>query len=128
VTPDTVLVLRGAGPIGAGMPEAARFRFRRKLARAGVKDMVRISDARMSAPHMHGDSALSPESAAAGQSALVRDGDPHPAGHANRRLDLLIDNAEWSGRPRRAWHRRQFRSRLARLHAACPSKRIAAAI
>jgi dihydroxy-acid dehydratase len=49
VTPDHVLILRGAGPVGApGMPEAGSVPIPRKLAQAGVKDMVRISDARMS--------------------------------------------------------------------------------
>ena len=76
MTPDTVLVLRGAGPIGAGMPEAGSIPIPAKLARAGVKDMVRISDARMSGT-AYGTVILhvSPESAAGGPIALVRDGD-----------------------------------------------------
>ena len=95
VTPETVLVLRGAGPIGAGMPEAGSIPIPAKLARAGVKDMVRISDARMSGT-AYGTVILhvSPEAAAGGPLALVRDGDRIRLDTANRRLDLLVDDAE----------------------------------
>ena len=48
VTADSVLVLRNAGPVGSGMPEAGSFPIPRKLAEAGVRDVVRVSDARMS--------------------------------------------------------------------------------
>ena len=95
VTAETVLVLRGAGPIGAGMPEAGSIPIPAKLARAGVKDMVRISDARMSGT-AYGTVILhvSPEAAAGGPIALVRDGDRIRLDTANRRLDLLVDDAE----------------------------------
>jgi dihydroxy-acid dehydratase len=77
VTPDDVLVLRGIGPVGApGMPEAGYIPIPRKLARQGVKDMVRVSDGRMSGTAagtivLH----VSPESAVGGPLALVRNGD-----------------------------------------------------
>ena len=102
VTPDTVLVLRGAGPIGAGMPEAGSIPIPAKLAHAGVKDMVRISDARMSGT-AYGTVILhvSPEAAAGGPIALVRDGDRIRLDTANRRLDLLIDDARAGTAPRR---------------------------
>jgi dihydroxy-acid dehydratase len=95
VTPETVLVLRGAGPIGAGMPEAGSIPIPSKLARAGVKDMVRISDARMSGT-AYGTVILhvSPESAAGGPLALVRDGDRIRLDTAGRRLDLLVEDGE----------------------------------
>jgi dihydroxy-acid dehydratase len=95
VTPDTVLVLRGIEPIGAGMPEAGSIPIPAKLARAGVKDMVRISDARMSGT-AYGTVILhvSPESAAGGPLALVRNGDRIRLDTAGRRLDLLVDDAE----------------------------------
>lgn len=95
VTPETVLVLRGTGPIGAGMPEAGSISIPAKLARAGVTDMVRISDARMSGT-AYGTVVLhvSPESAAGGPLALVRDGDRIRLDTAGRRLDLLVDDAE----------------------------------
>jgi dihydroxy-acid dehydratase len=99
VTPETVLVLRGAGPIGAGMPEAGSIPIPAKLARAGVKDMVRISDARMSGT-AYGTVILhvSPEAAAGGPLALVRDGDRIRLDTAGRRLDLLVDEAELARR------------------------------
>ena len=77
VTADDVLVLRNAGPKGApGMPEAGYLPIPMKLARAGVKDMVRISDARMSGTAfgtivLH----ITPESAVGGPLALVKNGD-----------------------------------------------------
>ena len=99
VTPDHVLVLRGAGPIGAGMPEAGSIPIPAKLARAGIKDMVRISDARMSGT-AYGTVILhvSPEAAAGGPLALVEDGDHIRLDTAGRRLDLLVDDAELARR------------------------------
>ncbi len=100
VTPEHVLVLRGVGPIGApGMPEAGSIPIPAKLARAGVKDMVRISDARMSGT-AYGTVLLhvSPESAAGGPLALVRDGDVIRLDFADRRLDLLVDEGELTRR------------------------------
>ncbi len=111
VTPDHVLVLRYAGPVGApGMPEAGGLPIPRKLAAAGVKDMVRISDARMSGTG-YGSIVLhvTPEAAAGGPLALVRDGDLIELDTAARRLDLLVEPAEleqrrtrWSPPPRPA--------------------------
>ncbi len=104
VTKDHVLVLRNAGPVGApGMPEAGGIPIPRKLARAGVKDMIRISDARMSGT-ASGSIILhvSPEAAVGGPLALVRDGDPIELDVSERRLDLLVDEAELARR-RAAW-------------------------
>src|SRR5439155_26258915 len=77
VKADDILVLRNAGPKGApGMPEAGYLPIPKKLARGGVKDMVRISDARMSGTAfgtivLH----ITPESAVGGPLALVKNGD-----------------------------------------------------
>ncbi|MFE1600647.1 IlvD/Edd family dehydratase [Methylobacterium sp. ID0610] len=100
VTADDVLVLRNAGPKGApGMPEAGYLPIPRKLARAGVKDMVRISDARMSGTAF-GTIVLhvTPESAVGGPLALVRTGDRIRLDVAGRRIDLLVDEAELARR------------------------------
>ena len=100
VTADSVLVLRNAGPVGApGMPEAGYLPIPKKLARAGVKDMLRLSDARMSgtafgAIVLH----IAPEAAIGGPLALVRSGDMIRLDTAGRRLDLLVDEAELSRR------------------------------
>ena len=102
VKADDVLVLRNAGPKGApGMPEAGYLPIPQKLARAGVKDMVRISDARMSGTAfgtivLH----IAPESAAGGPLALVRTGDQIQLDVANRRINLLVDDAELMRRKR----------------------------
>jgi dihydroxy-acid dehydratase len=96
VTADDVLVLRNAGPKGApGMPEAGYLPIPMKLARAGVKDMVRISDARMSGTAfgtivLH----ITPESAVGGPLALVKSGDMIRLDVAGRRLDLMVDAVE----------------------------------
>jgi len=96
VQPDDVLVLRNAGPKGApGMPEAGYLPIPVKLARQGVKDMVRISDARMSGTAfgtivLH----ISPESAVGGPVAIVRTGDHILLDVEARKLELLIDGAE----------------------------------
>jgi dihydroxy-acid dehydratase len=105
VSADDVLVLRNAGPRGApGMPEAGYLPIPRKLAAQGVKDMVRISDARMSGTAfgtivLH----ITPESAAGGPLALVRSGDTIALDVPGRRIDLLVDEAELVRR--RAEHR-----------------------
>ena len=104
VTADDILVLRNAGPKGApGMPEAGYLPIPRKLARAGVKDMVRISDARMSGTAF-GTIVLhaTPESAAGGPLALVQTGDRIRLDADARTLDLLVDAAELDRR-RAAW-------------------------
>ena len=76
VTPDSVLVLRNAGPLAAGMPEAGALPIPKKLGAQGVTDMVRISDARMSGTAF-GTVVLhvAPESAAGGPLGAIRDGD-----------------------------------------------------
>ena len=90
VTPNDVLVLKNAGPHGAAMPEAGYLPIPAKLARAGVKDMVRISDARMSGT-AYGTIVLhaAPEAAVGGPLAAVRNGDRIALSVANKRLDLL---------------------------------------
>jgi dihydroxy-acid dehydratase len=96
VNADDVLVLRNAGPKGApGMPEAGYLPIPKKLGRAGVKDMVRISDARMSGTAfgtivLH----ITPESAAGGPLALVKNGDMIRLDVEKRSIDLLVDAAE----------------------------------
>lgn len=100
VTPEHVLVLRGAGPIGGpGMPEAGSVPIPGRLAREGVKDMVRISDARMSGT-AYGTVILhvAPESARGGPLALVRDGDRIRLDFEARTLDLLVDDDELARR------------------------------
>jgi dihydroxy-acid dehydratase len=95
VKPDDILVLQNAGPKGApGMPEAGYMPIPRKLAAQGVKDMVRISDARMSGT-ASGTIVLhvTPESAEGGPLALVRTGDIIELDVPNRRIELLVDEA-----------------------------------
>ena len=96
VTAEDILVLRNAGPKGApGMPEAGYLPIPRKLARAGVKDMVRISDARMSGTAF-GTIVLhaTPEAAVGGALALVRTGDRIRLDAEARTLDLLVDDTQ----------------------------------
>jgi dihydroxy-acid dehydratase len=105
IRPDDFMVLQNAGPTsGSGMPEAGYLPIPKKLAQAGVKDMVRISDARMSGTAF-GTIVLhvTPEAAAGGPLALVRNGDRIRLSVRERRLDLRVDEAE-----------------LARRHAALP--------
>ncbi|AVA25373.1 dihydroxy-acid dehydratase [Rhizobium sp. NXC24] len=99
VTEDDILVLKNAGPKASGMPEAGYLPIPAKLARKGVKDMLRISDARMSGT-AYGTIVLhvSPESAAGGPLALVRNGDLIRISIRERRLDLLVDEAELAKR------------------------------
>ena len=116
VTPQDILVLKNAGPLTpAGMPEAGYLPIPRKLARAGVKDMVRMSDCRMSGTAfgtivLH----IAPEAAAGGPLALVETGDRVRLSVRERRLDLLVEEDElgrrraaWRppARPRRGWDR-----------------------
>jgi dihydroxy-acid dehydratase len=104
VTPDDILILRNAGPVGGpGMPEAGALPIPKKLASRGVRDMVRISDARMSGTAF-GTVVLhvSPESAVGGPLALVRDGDRIALDAEARTLDLLIEPAELAAR-KAAW-------------------------
>ena len=104
VTPDDFLVLQNAGPTsGYAMPEAGYLPIPQKLARAGVKDMVRISDARMSGT-AYGTIVLhvSPESAAGGPLALARNGDRIRLSVRDRRIDLRVDEKELEKR-KAAW-------------------------
>ena len=104
VKADDILVLKNAGPIGApGMPEAGYLPIPKKLAAKGVKDMVRISDARMSgtafgAIVLH----VTPESAIGGTLALVQNGDRILLDVPARKLELLVSDAELAER-RKKW-------------------------
>jgi dihydroxy-acid dehydratase len=109
VTPDSVLVLRNAGPLGGpGMPEWGMLPIPRRLLRAGVDDMVRISDARMSGT-AYGTCVLhvAPEAFVGGPLALVREGDIVSLDVPARRLDLLVAEEELAAR-RAAWTPRPF--------------------
>lgn len=100
VTADSVLVLRSAGPRGApGMPEWGQLPIPSKLLKQGVTDMVRISDARMSGT-AYGTCVLhvSPESAAGGPLALVRDGDVIALDAHAGKLDVLLTDDEIASR------------------------------
>ncbi len=107
-TPESVLVLKNGGPIGGpGMPEYGNLPIPTKLLKQGIKDMVRISDSRMSGTS-YGTVVLhiTPESAAGGPLALVENGDEIQLDTANRRLDLLIPEEEFEKR-RQQWEPRQ---------------------
>lgn len=97
---DDVLILQNIGPKGApGMPEAGYIPIPKKLAAQGVKDMVRISDGRMSGTAagtvvLH----VSPESAEGGPLGLVRDGDVISLDVSNNRLSLEVDDTELEAR------------------------------
>ncbi len=104
VTADSVLVLQNAGPLGApGMPEWGQLPIPKKLLARGIRDMVRISDARMSGTS-YGACVLhvAPESFAGGPLALVRDGDLIELDVALRKLELKVSDAELATR-RAAW-------------------------
>jgi dihydroxy-acid dehydratase len=101
---DSVLVLRNSGPVGGpGMPEWGNLPIPKRLLEKGVRDMVRMSDARMSGTHF-GTCVLhiAPEAAIGGPLALVRDGDEIVLDLDARRLDLAVDDAELARR-REAW-------------------------
>ncbi|WP_343715226.1 L-arabinonate dehydratase [Inquilinus sp.] len=100
VTADHVLVLRNAGPQGGpGMPEWGMLPIPKKLVKQGVRDMVRISDARMSGTS-YGACILhvSPESYVGGPLALLRTGDIVTLDVAARRLDMEVPEAELARR------------------------------
>jgi dihydroxy-acid dehydratase len=114
VTATDILVLKNVGPLTpAGMPEAGYLPIPKKLARQGVKDMVRMSDCRMSGTAfgtivLH----ISPEAAAGGPLGLIETGDRVRLSVKERRLDLLVEDAElarrraaWAppARPKRGW-------------------------
>src|SRR5262249_46751793 len=104
VRPGDVLVLQNVGPVGgAGMPEWGQFAMPRKLLEAGVRDVVRISDARMSGTSfgtvvVH----VCPEAAVGGPLALVRDGDVIELDVPGRALNVLLPGEELARR-RAAW-------------------------
>jgi dihydroxy-acid dehydratase len=96
VDPQDVLVLQNAGPHAPEcMPEAGYLPIPKKLAQCGVKDMVRVSDARMSGTAF-GTIVLhvTPDSASGGRLGLVRNGDRIRLSVKERRIDLLVDDAE----------------------------------
>ena len=104
VEPEDVLVLKNCGPKGyPGFPEVGNMPLPAKLLARGVRDMVRVSDARMSGT-AYGTVVLhtAPEAAAGGTLALVRNGDMIELDVANRRLHLDIDDSELKSR-RDAW-------------------------
>ena len=112
VTADSVLVLQHAGPVGApGMPEWGQLPVPKKLLDQGIRDVVRISDARMSGTS-YGACILhvSPEAALGGPLALVRDGDLIELDVEGRRLDLLVPEAELEER-RRQWQPPQAKAK-----------------
>jgi dihydroxy-acid dehydratase len=100
IGPDDVMVLQNAGPIGGpGMPEAGYLPIPKKLLAKGVRDMVRISDARMSGTAfgtviLH----ISPESAIGGPLGLVQSGDEIALDVPNRRLELVVPETELNAR------------------------------
>lgn len=115
ITPEHVLVLRYAGPKAAGMPEAGALPIPARLARQGIRDMVRVSDARMSGTS-YGTVVLhcTPEAADRGPLAAVRNGDLIRLDVEARTVDLLIDETEVERRlgeiqpreaPSRGWRR-----------------------
>ena len=117
VTPDDVLVMRASGPIGApGMPEWGFLPLPKKILARGVRDMVRLSDARMSGTAfgtvvVH----VTPESAAGGPLAAVRNGDRISLNVPERRLDLLVEDREIQRRlhespPEKPVHKRGYAS------------------
>ena len=108
VTADSVLVLQNAGPLGGpGMPEWGMLPIPKKLLAQGVRDMVRISDARMSGTS-YGACVLhvAPESFVGGPLAFVRDGDIIELDVPARRLSLRVTDEELAGR-RASWTPRQ---------------------
>lgn len=92
---NDIMVLKNAGPVAAGMPEAGYLPIPKKLARQGVKDIVRISDARMSGTAfgtivLH----MSPEAAVGGPLAAVQNGDRVRLSVSEKRIELMVDEAE----------------------------------
>ena len=103
VTADSVLVLQNAGPVGGpGMPEWGQLPIPKKLLNQGVRDVIRISDARMSGTS-YGTCVLhvSPEAALGGPLGLVKDGDEIELDVEKRRLDLMVSQSELDTRRRR---------------------------
>jgi dihydroxy-acid dehydratase len=110
------MVLKNAGPVsGTGMPEAGYLPIPKKLAAAGVKDLVRISDARMSGT-AYGTIVLhvSPEAAAGGPLSLVKNGDRVKISIANKRIDLLVSPEELASRQAEFLEKSKNRQRATR--------------
>ena len=104
VTEDTVLILRGAGPVGGpGMPEWGMLQIPKKLLKAGVRDMIRLSDARMSGTS-YGACILhvAPEAHLGGPLALVQTGDMIDIDVDARSINMDVPKAELEQR-RAAW-------------------------
>jgi len=103
LTPEHVLVMRNAGPVAAGMPEAGAIPIPKYLAAQGVRDMVRVSDARMSGT-AYGTIVLhcAPEAAVGGPLAVVQDGDQIKLDVPAGKIEMLVDDEEL-GRRREAW-------------------------
>jgi dihydroxyacid dehydratase/phosphogluconate dehydratase len=121
-------VLKNAGPVGAGMPEWGMLPVPTRLLRQGVRDMMRVSDARMSGTS-YGACVLhvSPEAAIGGPLAFVRTGDLIEVDVAARRVDLLVSaeelarrKAAWRPRPppSRGWGR-LFAAHISQAHEGC---------
>lgn len=110
-----IMVLKGAGPVAAGMPEAGYLPIPKKLARAGVKDMLRLSDARMSGTAF-GTIVLhvSPEAGVGGPLAAVQNGDRIRFSVKNKSIDLLVPESEIADRLAKfkpvKTHKRGYRS------------------
>jgi len=122
ITPHHVLVLRNGGPVAAGMPEAGSLPIPKYLAQQGLKDIVRVSDARMSGTAF-GTVILhcAPEAAIGGPLAFVRNGDHIRLDVSARRIDLLVSPDELDRRremwtppvlPARGWRHLYARSVL----------------
>ena len=130
VTPDTVLVLQNAGPVGGpGMPEWGMLPIPRKLLKQGVRDMLRISDGRMSGTS-YGACVLhvSPESHIGGPLAAVRTGDVIAIDLARRRIDVRLSDEEiqrrlaaWAPPDRRypRGYSRLFAEHITQAHEGC---------
>ena len=130
VDANTVLVLRNAGPVGApGMPEWGNLPIPKKLLARGVRDMVRLSDARMSGTH-YGSCVLhiSPEAAVGGPLALVRNGDEIALDVEARSLTLCVDDdelarrrADWRPPPRPVTrgYTRLYQEHVTQAHEGC---------
>jgi dihydroxy-acid dehydratase len=108
-TPDSVLVLQNAGPLGGpGMPEWGMLPIPKRLPGQGVREMVRISDARMSGPSFGACGLrVSPQTFVGGPLALVRDGDVIELDVDGRSLTLRVDDAELARR-RAEWTKPVF--------------------
>ena len=131
VDENSVIVLKHAGPLGAGMPEWGQLPIPKKLLEKGVRDMVRISDARMSGTS-YGACVLhvAPESFVGGPLALVQDGDVIEIDVPARRLTLKVSDAELARRKRclEAARRRDTAGATARCSRATSRRRTKAAI